>query len=201
MIADIGNIIINKINTLPFIDKYAGVVRVVKFKQANNTVGSFPVDCQISLDDCTKGKRYLDLCPDSKKKSVIYLEDSNLRQVYKRGEIQKYTAVYNLIGWLNLPLLGFTGCSYSAIAIGAILKNITVPPFHESIYQYIDIKFLGQQSKQVDPFSKYSYDETINQHLMYPYDHFVLTLEVDFQFNTRCITTAVLNPPNECLIK
>lgn len=201
MIADVGNIIKTKISDLPFIDKLAGVVRVINYKTTEGVKGSFPADCRISLSDCNKGKRYLDLCPDSSKKSVIYLEDSGLRQTDKRGTIQSYEAQYNLVGWLNLPKLGFTECSYSAIAIGAILKKISIPPFHSGIYQYVDIKVIGQQPKSIDPFSKYSYDETINQYLMYPYDHFVLSIDVSFKFDTRCITDAILSPADDCLKK
>ena len=201
MIADIGNIIIDKIDDLPFIDKIAGVVRVVRFKNKDGILKSYPADCRISLDDCNKGKRYLDLVPDSNKKSVIYLEDLGLRQTDKRGEIQFYNVQFNMIGWLNLAKLGVENCSYSAVAIGAIFKRLSVPQFHSGIYQYIDIKIIGQQPKSIDPFAKYAYDETVNQYLMYPFDHFVLTLDVNFRFNTRCIDEATLNPENSCLKK
>lgn len=201
MIADIGNIIIDKINTLPFIDKYAGVVRVINYKLTDGAKGSFPVDCKISLSDCNKNKRYLDLCPDNKKKSVLYLEDSGLRQLNKTGLISNWNAQYNLVCWLNLPKLGFTGCSYSAIAMGAIIKNLSLPQFHSGIYQYIDIKIVGQQPKSVDPFSKYSYDETINQYLMYPYDFFVLSLDLNFRMDARCIKIESLDPEKNCIVK
>ena len=201
MIADVGNIIINKLVTLPFIDKYAGVVRVIKYKQKDGIIGSFPADCKISLDECNKGKRYLDLVPDSKKKSVLYLEDLGLRQTDKKGTIQYFNAQYNLVGWLNLALLGVNSCSYSAAAIGSIFKRLNIAQFNEHIYQYIDIKIIGQQPKSLDPFVKYSYDETINQYLMFPYDHFVISIDVNFRFDTRCIKENSLDPANYCLVK
>lgn len=201
MIADIGNIIIERLITLPFIDKYAGVVRVIKYKHKDGTIGLFPADCKITLDECNKGKRYLDLYPDSKKKSVIYLEDSGLRQTNKNGTVQTFNAQYNLIGWFNLPLLGVNSCSYSAAAIGSIFKRLSIAPFNEHIYQYIDIKIIGQQPKSIDPFLKYSYDETVNQFLMYPYDYFAISIEVNFRFDTRCIKENSLDPANYCLVK
>lgn len=201
MISAIGDIIISKINNLPFIDKYAGVVRVIKFKSTTGKIGSFPADCKTTFDECSKGKRYLDLCPDSSKKSVLYLEDSGLRQVSKNGLIQQYEAQFNLVCWLNLPKLGVSDCSYSSVAIGAILKNLTIPQFHSGIFQYIDIKIIGQQPKSTDPFAKYSYDETINQYLMYPYDHFVISFDVSFKFDTRCIKIESLTPELNCVTK
>ncbi len=194
MIADVGNIIITKIETLPFVDKISGVVRVINYKGKDGKNGSFPADCRITLDDCNKGKRYLDLMPDSSKKSVIYLEDSGLRQVSREGDIQYYNAQYNLVGWLNLPKIGVSDCSYSAKAIAMIFKRLTVPKFHSGLYQYVDIKILGQQPKSLNPFSKYSYDETVNQFLMYPFDHFVLSLDVSFKFDARCVDEETLRP-------
>lgn len=201
MIADVGNIIIDKISDLAFVDKIAGVVRVIRFKDKSGIVKSYPADCRISLDDCNKGKRYLDLVPDSSKNSVIYLEDTGLRQTSSRGTIQTYNAQFNLIGWLNLAKLGVNSCSYSAIAIGAIFKRISIPQFNSGIYQYITIRIIGQQPKSIDPFAKYAYDETINQYLMFPYDHFVLSLEVDFRFDTRCIDDVSSPEEIACLKK
>ena len=201
MISALGNILIDKIKDLSFIDKYAGVVRVIKMKSTEGKIISFPADCKTTFDECSKGKRYLDLCPDSSKKSLVYLEDTTgLRQIKKEGAIQSYNAQLNLIGWLNLPKLGVEECSYSALAIAAILKKLSIPRFNDGIFHYIDIKIIGQQPKTLDPFSKYNYDETINQYLMYPYDYFVLALDVDFNFDTRCLKDAMLNEPLNCIL-
>lgn len=200
MIVDVGDIIISKINTLPFIDKVAGVVRVASFKDGKTTK-KYPISCRTSFDDCLKGKRYFDLCPDSSKKSVLYLEGLPLRQTKKEGNYIYFTAQYNLICWLNLPKLGFTGCSYSASAIQALYKKLSINRFNSANYHYVDINILGQQPKDVDPFSKYSYDETVNQYLLYPYDFFVLTINVDFQFDSRCLKIESLNPAIDCVTK
>lgn len=201
MIVEVGDIIISKLAGLPFLDKYAGVVRVASIKQAGKAVKKFPISCKTSFDDCTKGKRYMDLCPDSSKKSVLYLEDSPLKQVSKNGHKIKFNAQYNLVCWLNLPKLGVTTCSYSALAIQSIYKKLSIQKFNYGNYHYVDINILGQVPKSVDPFSKYTYDETVMQYLLYPYDHFVLTISVDFEFDTRCLQIAQLEPEINCEIK
>jgi hypothetical protein len=205
VISAIGNIVINKLSDLPFVDKYAGAVRVASYavKDGNQTLTKkFPVDCKTTETECQNKSRYFDLCPDSKKRSVMYLEDTGIRPGEKKGNYQHFTASYDLVCWLNMPLLGFSDCSYSGIAIAGILQRIgSGPAFNSPPYQLIDIQFAGQKSKMNNPFLKYSYDETVNQFLLYPYDYFVLALQVNFRIDLRCITAAQLNPPIDCINK
>lgn len=200
MIINLGNILLQEIQSLPFIDKSAGIVRVINYKNKEGSKQSFPVDCKINLDDCNKNKRYLDLCPDSKKKSVLYLEDGGVRFVSREGHKLKWTARIDLICWLNLPLLGVSdNCSYSDTAIMSIMAKLPYRPFNRmNFYQYVNIRVAGENSKNINPFSKYSYDETINQYLMYPYDFFSLPIEIDFTTDDRCLKIEELNPEINC---
>lgn len=204
MISQVGDIIIDRIEDLPFMDKYAGVVRIARYKDptAEGTAKTkiFPVSCKITEEQCDDG-RYMDLCPDSKKKSVLYLEDTSLRPTKKNGHIWEFTATYDLICWLNMPKLGFSDCSYSGIAIAGILKKIATRPFNSGIYQLVNIQFAGQKPKSINPFAKYTYDETITQFLLYPYDYFALMLQVDFRVDMRCINIQDLGPALNCVDK
>jgi hypothetical protein len=202
MVNDIGKIIIGKIDCLPFLHKFAGVVRTVTIKDAGVTQRKvFPVSCECSLEDCNKG-RYMDLCPDTSKKSVLYLEDTGLRLVNKEGHRAQWKATLNLVCWLNLPKLGQTSCSYSAVAIGAILKQLPLVPFNANdTYSRVFINVVGEQPKTLNPFAKYSYDETVNQFLFFPYDYFVLALEVDFSTDLRCLTIPEIPAEIDCLVK
>lgn len=204
MIDVIGGIVINEIKDLPFIDKYAGVVKVLRFRDktanGNSVIKSFPADCRTTLEECESG-RYKDLTPDDDKKSVTYLEDTGLRIVGREGNYLMFEATYDLVSWLNLPKLGFTDCSYSGIAILGILKKLPPRPFNSGVYHLIDIQFVTQRPKSSNPFAKYSYDETVTQHLMYPYDYFVLALRVTFRVDMRCITISALTPPVDCVTK
>lgn len=205
MISQIGDIIIDKISGLPFIDKYTGVVKILSYKDklpnGNFQTKKFPAACNITLDECSTG-RYKDLIPDDSKKSVLYLEDRGMRFIKKEGANISWRASYNLICWLNMPKLGFNDCSYSAIAITSIVSKLPTTPFNSplfnNIYQKVNINLIGQESKANSPFAKYSYDETINQFLMYPFDYFTLLLDVDFTVNQKCIEIPALNPPILC---
>lgn len=204
MITEIGNIIISKIETLPFLDKYAGVVKTLTMVDTSNNTNqrkTFPVSCNASFEECSSG-RYKDLCPDSKKKSVLYLEDNGLRILRTEGTRTYWKASFNLVCWLNLPLLGQSTCSYSAIVIMAIIKKLPVVPFNSNdTYSQVKINVIGQQPKSTNPFARYTYDEAITQFLMYPYDHFVLAIDVDFMVDSRCMTIPELNPQINCLKK
>lgn len=203
MIGIIGNIVIDQVKDLPFIDKYTGVVKVLKYADTSSgskVIKSFPAACTTTLDECESG-RYKDYTPDESKKSITYLEDTGLRVVGREGNYLLFEANYDLVSWLNLPKLGFTDCSYSGTAILGILKKLPARPFNSGNYHLIDIQFVSQRPKSVNPFAKYSYDETVMQFLMYPFDYFVLALRVTFRVDMRCITIASLTPPVDCVDK
>lgn len=194
----IGDIIIDKIKTLPFIDKYAGVVKTIRFKNAEGKEQRFPAACHATLAECESGK-YKDLCPDSDKKSVLYLVDRGVRFIKREGSLIHWQGGLDLVCWLNLPKLGYDGCSYSAIAIAGIITKLPGTPFNvPNTFQRVQIIPSGENSKENDPFSKYTYDETVKQYLMYPFDYFVLQLETQFITDARCLTVATLDAAIAC---
>lgn len=202
MTNDIGNIVISKIETLPFIHKYAGVVRSLSYtdtvegKQIKKT---FPASAQITLEQCESGK-YRDLYPDSSKKSVLYLEDMGARFLRNEGVLNYFNARYQLVCWLNLPLLGYASTEYSSIAMQGILSRFPTTPFNSGIYSRIKINVTTQLPKSINPFQKYTYNESVNQFLMYPFDYFVLELDVDFVVNKRCLEEQSLGEPIGCQV-
>lgn len=205
MVVEIGDIIIGKINTLPFVDStaIAGVVKPIKYKSKPKTGTTvtekiFPASCRTTFAECESG-RYKSLVPDSSKKSVIYLESKPARLLSRTGPLSVWQASYDLICWLNMPKLGFEGCSYSATAITSILSELPDKPFNvPNKYQRVSIRVTGEGSKQDDPFLKYKYDETITQYLMYPFDFFVLNITVDFTVDKRCLTVAPIGTEIAC---
>lgn len=198
MVNEIGNIIIEKIKDLPFIDKYSGVVKPISFKTDAGVKKTFPAACVLTEEECRRGD-YKDLCPESGKKSVLYLEDKGARLLKKEGGVFYWRASFDLVCWLNMPALGFTDCSYSAIAIMGILSALPASPIpSQGIYSRINFIPVGEVSKATSPFLKYSYDETINQYLLKPYDYFVLNIDVEFAINKACLTPQALTPPIPC---
>ncbi len=199
---EIGEIIIDKISALPWVDKYAGVVKTVSYqveKKGGNGFDkkTFPVSCRYTLEECENGK-YTDLVPNSDKKSVIYLEDKGSRVVKREAGRTFWRSSYDLVAWLNMPKLGFEGCNYSPIAITGVISKFPVVPFNLGIFSRVSINVTGQNPENTNPFSKYSYEESIMQYLMYPFDHFVLNIEVDYMVTQACLTVPEINTPIEC---
>lgn len=197
MITAIGNILIEQLGELPFLDKVAGVVKTITYKD-DGILKKLPASCASSEEDCRKGN-YRDLCPDNGKKSVLYLEDKGLRLIKKEAGVFYWRASYGLVCWLNMPALGFSDCSYSAIAIMGILSKLPSSPIPSTgIYSRVNFIPNGEDPKNQNPFQKYTYEETINQFLLYPYDYFVLSIDVEFCVNKACLTPSVLQPPIPC---
>lgn len=202
MIFEIGNILIDKLNGLPFLDKYAGVVKTITIAdpsaQGRNSIKKFPASCNLTLEECKSGNHYFDLCPDSSKKSVLFLKDRGARLVNRSGTISNWKVSYDLVCWLNLPLLGETTCSYSAFAIMGIIGKFPITPFNDgTVYQKINISAISQRTE--DPYKEYSFEEKVTQYLMYPYDYFVLSIEVEFSIDQRCLKTPESKTPLNCL--
>jgi hypothetical protein len=202
MIVQLGDILISKIETLPFIDKKAGVVKVISYKEdkKNGRVISFPASVNTTLEQCEG--RYTDLLPDSKKKSVLFLEDRGVRFVEKEGRKMHFRGSVNLVCWLNMPLLGYADQpSISGLAIASIISRFPDTPFNSGIFNMINIQVIGQEAKSVNPFSRYTIDETVKQFLMYPYDYFALAIDIDFMITKDCIVMLEEQLANSCVTK
>lgn len=202
MTGEIGEIIKSKLAGLTFIEKLAGVVKsiTITIVDADNrsVKKTFPIACNMTYEDCTNSK-YKDLVPNTKIKSLVYLEDQGIRKIGTNGANTVYVASYLLVGWLNLKALGETNCSISGSVVASILKNLNIQPFNEGIYQRIKIEDLGQNPKSNIPFSKYSYDESIMQYLMYPFDYFSIPLQVTFELNPACIEDYIAKTALNCI--
>lgn len=194
MISDIGVILKSYLTPLTFIDKLAGVVRIVTKSEtdSSNRVArkSFPVDCDVTNDDCLNG-RYTDLVPNSKYLSVAYFEDEGIRPIGQDIRDFTFEASLKFICWLNLKKLGKTNCSNSALAYLNILKVFPTSYFNQTVnavpYSRILITPDGQDIKSPQIFSKYSYDEEKTQFLMYPYDYFSMSINVRFSISKACV--------------
>jgi hypothetical protein len=194
MISDIGTILKGYISPLSFVDKIGGVVRVVTKTETDSSGRqvrkSFPVDCEVTNEDCLSGK-YVDLVPNSKYKSVIYFEDQGIRPITQDVIDFTFEASLKLVCWLNLKKLGKINCSNSALAYLNILKVLPTRYINQTVntvqYSRIIIKPQGQDIKSPDIFSKYTYDEEKTQFLMYPYDYFSLDIYVQFTVAKDCV--------------
>lgn len=204
MTTDFAEALRLEISTLPFIDRLAGLVRPVTFKDEVKA-GTFarkvfPVACGVSAKDCVTDGKYQDLVPDSAKKSVIYFEENGgAKVIAKEKNNLKYQATIRLVGWLNLPKLGVDNCSWSAVAVLGIISKLPDQYFNlNNLYTRCLITGISEAEKLPSIFSKYTYDETMTQYLLFPFDYFALDITIEFVVPRSCIEEIILASPINC---
>ena len=104
-----------------------------------------------------------------------------------------------MVGWLNLAKLGVTDCSWSAIAVLAIIAQLPDTYFNlNNVYTRCIITEISEAEKLPAIFSKYSYDEAVTQYLLHPFDYFALDITIDYVVPRACIDAIILNPAINC---
>lgn len=208
MTVDVGNIIISFLRPLTYIDKLAGVIKVITKTDLNSSntyvKKTFPVPCSLSHNDCANTNDYKHLMPDSYLGCIVYLEDNGIRLIPTNGAFKKFSASYKLVCWINQKKLGYDKHSIASdILLDIISKfkdvpiNFTTPSDYAKYTKFL-VEVDGQDPKSYNPFSKFSYDEDKTQYLMYPYDYFSLNLTATFEINTKCLTPFEKQTPIHC---
>lgn len=191
MNAEIANIVLDAIKDLNWVDKYAGLVRPVTIVQPTPT-GTirkvFPVSCSINETQCKPGD-YQELIPNTNYKSVVYFEDGGVTVTGRDARFVDCRSTLSLIAWLNGKKLGNDGCDLSSIAVLNIIKALTpyFSNFNSGSFAKIKIAAVSEDPKNANIFTRYSYDESTTQYLMYPFDYFRLNLSVVFSVPLGCI--------------
>lgn len=203
MIIEVGNIVKDYLQPLDFINKLAGVVKVVtkidKDGDNKTIIKKYPVACDVDFDDCLTKGTYKDLIPNSSLGCIVFMEDLGCRFNGMRGHKQTWKGSYKIIGWVNNKQLGYAECSVTGQVIASIINQFPIVPFNSGNYQSVGIQVIGQEPKNgQNPFSKYSFDEAQTQFLMYPFDYFSLLVDVSFEIDKRCLTPFVKATPIAC---
>jgi len=211
MTNEIGNIVkevleqfrIGGVGTNQFIDKLAGVVRVVSTTHVaeNNTtvIKTFPIACDVTYDECTRNGAYKDLIPNSKYGCMVYLEEESgveLQETVRKTNTFKVS--FRIVGWINQKKLGKNECSITGQIVNTLISALQIKPFNSGIYQTIQINVIGQDPKSFNPFAKYTYDEDATKYTMPPYDYFSIRIDVLTNVNPTCIIPFEIETPIIC---
>lgn len=185
--------------TLDWSDKVSGLVQTASVRTQEGVEKSYPISCDITADACKKGA-YQDLCPDSKKKSVMYFEDKGCSMVERVGSRLKFQSSLRLVGWLNLKLIQEAGCDSEVTGCGSIgdyvievIKVFPTSPISSPDFVSFMVSNIDEAERDVSIFSKYSYSETGVQYLLHPFGFFALDLTMNFTI--PCGTPKVLPQP------
>lgn len=182
----IAYVLKSQLDGLNFVDKIAGLVRPMTLN-LNGQKKVFPVACDVSTDACVKGA-YQELIPNSKYKSILYFEDLGLTMEYREKRRVYFSSRMNLVCWLNIKRLAECGlCVISPQVLLMVLANLPEFPISSDIYREIWIKAYSEVPKSVAIFSRYTYDETIAQYLLSPFDYFCLQMLIQFWVDLDCV--------------
>jgi len=205
----IDNLISSDILALPFVDKYAGIVRTVTLGVGDGVTSTdkkFPISCDVTPADCNNPASFQDLVPDDSKKSVIYWEELQPMQVVGYTPTKDYfnrkmQGTARLVVWLNLAKLGQTNCN-TPIQILLELERvitkqlkITGGEFDGNLTWIMPSKIVPSDINTI--FGKYTYPTKKNYYL-YPFDFFAI--DVTFTIY-QCLSkgaTVVINPSVDC---
>lgn len=214
----IDTILTPEIKDLNFIDRYAGVTKVLTTNQLavnGGVIKKYPISCCVTERDCNDNALYSDLVPNDDKKSVIYWEI--IQPMQNRGRTPqlnsskylRFNGRARLVVWLNLAKLGWQmggsqgdeGCNGSVYAVPSLMKILTKQgKVMNGVYENRNIKIepRGLVTDLNQIFGKYDYPSTLNYHF-YPFGYFAI--DVDFQLD-MCMNNDYQFPvvdPIECI--
>jgi hypothetical protein len=199
MNVELANILKSKIEPLPFADRVSGLVTVLSTREqkegGQSITKKYPIASNLNHKDCLAG-RYNDLVPNSNLKSIIYFEDGGIRAMDLGIRDYNFESRLRLVGWLNMAKLGKanTHNTLSGAAIGSILSVLPKSSFNEGSFTRIKVTFESEEPKSSRIFNEYTYDESVIQYLLYPYDYFAINLKITFNINMNCLTPFLTEP-------
>lgn len=201
-----------EVDANPLIEKYGGLVFPITIPQeVGRTDGgesvlkekTFPVSCGVTFADCVNNRRYQELVPNSKYRSISYWEqtgdatmDTSLARNAHKGGLLVYDIPARLVFWgdirkINVNDNGSDDCTVVApvsLAIQKALNRRGGFPITGYENARVDLSFLGQERKDVGSvFGKYTYGKEVSNFMLYPYDFFSLRYNVRLWVSRSCL--------------
>ena len=194
MIYEIVETILNSFS-VSFSDLVVGIVKPMVISDVNGQQKRFPVIHNTDEDACIMGD-YIDLLPNSERKSVIYFEDFGTEFIEQRGDDMYFQSTIRLVCWFNYKKINVSLTTDSLI-MANVMKAMPTRVLHAYIGR-INIQVLRHLPKDPEQiFGKYTYNEAEVQYVTYPYDCFAIDYIVDYSINMDCINPVTDNP-EEC---
>lgn len=191
----IAEILKTFITPLNFADKVGGLVRVIQVDQSSGETRNVPGDYSLAQHQANI-KDFVNYAPDASKRSIIYFEDEGTTIERDGARYIDLVSTIKLVAWFNLGRINrdLNECSQLMFLIMEALPK-SFPNTDNILKARLD--FQGQE-RGPEIFAPYDYDESILQHLMYPYDAGALTYNVIYSVRPECIADIVINPA-ECI--
>lgn len=177
-----------------FADVIAGMVQTVQYDtndgDGRKVIQKMPYSTDVVLaPDCHIGLERA-LVPDSSKRGIAYFEDLGINFVERKSNgHQFFKSRLMLIVWMNKSrLVGDKYVDISTFAITQAIQSMKIDTIENvGNFSRFQVKANRIPLQDNNIFSRYSYDERINQYLMPPFDFFGLELEINFSVHPNCV--------------
>lgn len=192
MISEIAYEIVSVLaDKLTFIDKWCGVVVPIK-KSVAGVEKTIPM--YVNTKSNCNVSDYMDLVPDSSKKSICYIEKLGEPEFEPRASIFIANCNLRVVLWYNLNLINEGKYLDEDIIAHNIITNMpkTIPDNDLITAKRVLITILGT-SGGAKLFSGYTYNEVKNQFVTFPYGAVSVDINVQYVIN-KCAETLIPSP-------
>jgi hypothetical protein len=195
---------------LPFIDLLGGMVQTLTVKdsvgdpddltaQPKIIVNKFPVTIDaIGAGNCTGPE--IPMNPDSSRKSIIYFEDFGIQNTDRLHGNPGYNSSIRLVCWLNRNrLVGDAHKMVAGIMQSTIIGKIAGRnPQNIDIFTRLTVEVARILPQDNGIFARYTYDETVRQHLRPPYEFFAIDFTCKYYVPASCLGSINWNIEKTC---
>jgi len=196
MIKKIVKEILPYLEALNFAETVVGCVTTMSvnrpIKDNKVTIKKFPAYINENITSCANSD-YIDLVPNSDKKSIIYFEENGITTNLINKDYMEVEASVRLVFWCNLKRINSTLKDTELLKLN-IIKAIPTELQNINPYSFIRVILKGEGKKDVSIFNKYTYNEEEKQYLIYPFDYFALNYNISFNAGINCVEELIINP-------
>lgn len=168
---------------LPFADLVGGLAQTISTGGRSEVKGAaatpvrrFPASTTVAAPYQVTSV-YQDLTPNDKYKSVTFFEGYDCRVVNRERGLINLKSIIRIACWLNTKKVQMTD-------VEALIKLLAALP--EGFINgngLVKVKIADTKVLDAGIFNRYTFDETVRQYLMMPFQAFALELEITYSVN------------------
>lgn len=196
--------LMSRLYSLPFIDKFGGIVQTITKVIPNgdkpilkripiSAVHQAPSGCS-DLTDATS----IHFIPESKLRGMLYFEDLGLTTDNSRKRhtgMNWYRSRLRLVVWVNQKnLLPEYSITFATSAMNQIIDLMVNGEQNFDILRNMKVSITSIPPATSALFANYDYNEQETQFLIPPYDFFALDLDIQFGVAKGCAVPILLDP-------
>lgn len=195
-----------KLGTLSFVDKMAGLVMVAEKAEERGAglndmggnmpakIAKYPIAYDVNGKACEVAGTMDYMIPDGTLKGISYFEDQGITPPTLNRNSFDYEARLRFVCWMNTSKISTTDTEITAKAQAYIIAALCQNPFNMGIFTKVQINVRAIPPRNKSIFSPYTYEESVVQYLIPPYEYFAIDFAVKFSIPNTCLASIGNNP-------